>query len=79
MSDRYRVDRTIGGGYSVRQSDFIEDAAVGASRVAGNLIGAGLDASIGGISTLIRNSRDRKLSKAVDDMVSTTQRNLTPC
>jgi tetratricopeptide (TPR) repeat protein len=74
MSDRYRVNRTLGGGYSVRQTDFVEDAFVGAASVAGNVIGAGIGASISGISTLRRNSRERKLSKAVDDMVDAGER-----
>src|SRR5690349_21219419 len=60
MSDRYRVDRTFGGGYSVRRTDFVEDMAVGAAGVAGSLIGM----AIGGVANAARNSRDRKMQEA---------------
>lgn len=70
MSDRYRVDRTIGGGYSVRQTDLVEDAAIGAAKITGAIIGAG----IGGIGSLVKNNRDRKLNKAVDDMFDAAER-----
>jgi tetratricopeptide (TPR) repeat protein len=60
MSDRYRVDRTFGGGYSVRKTDFVEDAAMGAAGVAGGLIGM----AIGGMANAARTSRDRRLQEA---------------
>jgi hypothetical protein len=50
MSDRYRVDRSVGGGYTVRKTDLVEDVAIGAAGVAGTLIGA----SINGIGALAR-------------------------
>jgi tetratricopeptide (TPR) repeat protein len=70
MSDRYRVDRSVGGGYTVRKTDLVEDVAMGAAGVAGTLIGA----SINGIGSLARQSRDRRLAEAVDQMISMAQR-----
>ncbi|MFT4040111.1 MAG: tetratricopeptide repeat protein, partial [Thermomicrobiales bacterium] len=62
MSDRYRVDRNFTGGYTVRQTDVVEDVAMGAARMTGALVGIG----IGGVGSLIRNNRDRKAMEAVD-------------
>lgn len=67
MTERYRVDRSIGGGYTVRQTDFIDDMVFGVAGVAGKLIGASVD----GLAALAQNSRDRKMSDAIDEMIST--------
>ena len=69
MSDRYRVDRSIGGGYTVRKTDLVEDVAIGAAGVAGTLIGA----SISGIGALARQSRDRRMSEAIEQMLNAAQ------
>jgi tetratricopeptide (TPR) repeat protein len=66
MADRYRLDRAVGGGYTVRRTDVVEDAFVGAAGIAGNLLGAGIN----GLVTASRNARDRRMQEAVDAMVS---------
>ncbi len=64
MTDRYRVTRSMRGGYSVRETDLVEDVAVGAAGVAESIIGA----SINGIGALASQSKDRKMAKSVDVM-----------
>src|SRR6185312_1337784 len=69
MYERYRVSRSFGGGYVVRQSDFVEEAAYGAAGLMGSLIGA----SIGGIATLAGQSRDRSLAEAIGRLNQLTE------
>ncbi len=60
----------MGGGYTLRETDLVEDVAVGAAGVAGSIIGA----SINGIGALARHSKDRKMVEALDAMMEVAQR-----
>ena len=71
MNDRYRIDRTFGGSYRVRETDFVEDAFVGAAAIAGNILGA----SINGLAKAARNAQDRRMQRAVDAMEAAAEAN----
>lgn len=64
MADRYRIDRTFGGGYKVRETDFVEDAFTGVAAVAGTIIAAGFN----GLAAAARNAQDRRMERAVQAM-----------
>lgn len=69
MSDRYRVDRSIIGGYTVRQTNAAEDML----RVGGWVVGSLIGGTINGIAALARNSQDRRVSEEIDEMTEAAE------
>jgi tetratricopeptide (TPR) repeat protein len=63
MVDRYRIDRSFGGGYTSRK-DVTTDVLGSAGAIAGNIVGAGIE----GLVNAARNARDRRMQRAVEAM-----------
>lgn len=75
MADLHRVNRSYGGGYTIRPTTWEEHAVDGtfnrAGAMAGAIVGNILGASIAGLRTATRNAQDRKIQRAIDAMEST--------
>lgn len=77
MADLHRVDRSYGGGYTIRPTTWeehaIDSAFLRGGEIAGAIAGNIIGASIAGLRRAARNARDRRMQRAVDAMESTAR------